>query len=284
MRSNLLSSNLFRVSLLLSVFLGGFRDPAPLRCQTADSLATIEGRVLEHETDRYLQGAAVSLGSGPGGVRGLGTRVTGPDGGFRFQNVPPGIYRLSVTLLGYEDLRDDLEVRPGKHLVLVLPLSTFPVPMEPIIVRARPGPADLPAGFESRRARLGGTFWTGEEIRERKPQLFSDLLRRVPGARVIPSLRYGYEVRFRGGCAPVIWIDGTRVRPPLDLDALVRPEDLEAVEVYRGAHLPIRFGPSPCGGILIWTRRGRPQAGDNSLVPRLLLGTALMTLVWILSR
>ncbi|RMH14199.1 MAG: hypothetical protein D6701_11515, partial [Gemmatimonadetes bacterium] len=44
-----------------------------------------------------------------------------------------------------------------------------------------------------------------------------------------------------------------------DLD-LIRPEDIEAIEVYRGAsEVPAEFGGSDagCGAIVIWTRRGR---------------------------
>jgi hypothetical protein len=256
-----------------------------LGAQVPDSIAAVRGKVLEHGTSAPLWGAAVSLASGPDGTRGIGTRVTGEGGEFLFQQVPAGLYRVSVTLLGYRDLRDTLRVVPGTDLDLVLPLSVSPVPLEPIVVSAERRRADPLAGFENRRRRLGGgTFMTREEIEARAPHVFTDLLRMVPGARVVPVSSFGNGVLFRGTCAPTIFVDGVRLMATQDLDALLPPMDLEALEVYTGAHLPAEFGPTPCGAIVIWTRRGEPIANGSSFWRRLIFAVGFVSLALVLTR
>jgi hypothetical protein len=69
----------------------------------------------------------------------------------------------------------------------------------------------------------------------------------------------GFEV-----CEPAIFIDGIRQFSWLaqELNSLLRPEELEGVEVYRRAlEAPPQFqypGGIDCGSIVIWTRWRRP--------------------------
>lgn len=270
--------------LVVSLLPYGRGERAPLRAQVPDSTATVRGQVLEHETDTPLSGAAVSLASGPDGTRGIGTRVTGQGGEFLFRQVPEGVYRVSVTLLGYTALRDTLRVVPGSELDLILPLSVSPIPLEPIVVSAERRLTGPSTGFERRRQRLGGTFITREDIEERHPLVFTDLLRMVPGARVVPVSPYGNGVVFRGSCSPRIWMDGLPLLPTRDLDALIQPYDVEALEIYRGGFIPAEFGPTPCGAIVIWTRRGEPNPNEGSLWRKLILAAGFLSLALILVR
>jgi hypothetical protein len=269
--------------LVLSALQGLKEGEARLGGQTPDSTTTVRGRVLEQGTDAPLRGAAVSLASGPDGTRGIGTRVTGESGEFLFRQVRAGLYRVSVTLLGYTDLRDTLRVGEESEMELILPLSVSPIPLEPIVVSAERRRADFLAGFESRRRRLGGTFMDRQEIEARAPLVFTDLLRMVPGARVVPVSDYGHGGLFRGGCVPSIVIDGLRLSPTRDLDALLQPMDVEALEVYTGSFLPAEFGPTPCGAIVVWTRRGEPTTGKGSFWRRFLAAVGFLSLAWLLA-
>ena len=78
----------------------------PLEGQSFNAGPTVSGQVVDHETDEPVRSAAVSLGAGPTGTAGVGTRVTDEAGEFLFSDVPPGAYRLSVTVLGYRDMVD----------------------------------------------------------------------------------------------------------------------------------------------------------------------------------
>ncbi len=110
-----------------------------------------------------------------------------------------------------------------------------------------------------RRREMGlGWFFTRDEIEKRNPLLISDLLRTIPGVSVHHT-GFTTQVRFRRfgmACPPGIWIDGVLQADP-DVDALVWPEVVEAIEVYRGsAQAPVQFRGAfhTCGVIVIWTR------------------------------
>jgi hypothetical protein len=257
-------------------------ETGDLSAQIPDSVSVVRGRVVDHETDGPLWGAAVSLASGPGGTRGIGTRVTGEDGLFLFRRVPPGIYRLRVTLLGYGDLRDTLRVSPLTEQELVLSLSTSPVRLEPIVVAVERQRPDAMRGFETRRQRMPGTFITREDIERRAPHVFTDLFRTVAGARVVPVGQFGNGVVFRGRCRPGIWMDGLRLLPTENLDALLTPIEIEAVEVYKGSFIPAEFGPSACGAIVIWTRTGVASPNPGKLWKQLLFAAGFVFLGWFL--
>lgn len=239
---------------------------------------------MDQESGRPLGDVAVSLASGPGGTPGVGTRITNPEGRFRFRDVPPGTYRIIATLIGYRERADTLVVEAGTELQMSLPLTVSPVPLEPIIVevmRHVPGPME---DFEARRRTRPGTFIDREQIERRSPLFFTDILRTVPGARVVPISPFGSQVLLRGGCRPELWIDGLRMTSlPEGVDALVQPLDVEAVEIYHASELPVEFGSSSCGAIVVWTRRGEPSGRSGSFWKRLAFGLGFLTLGIVLS-
>ena len=122
------------------------------------------------------------------------------------------------------------------------------------------------SGFLDRLQNGFGHFITEEMIQQRQPGRVADLLRVIPGLRVVPAGALGSRVlisrfqgRFGGACQPKLFIDGIVVTPngPLDLDRFLTPEDVVGIEVYRGpAEMPARFGgaASACGVIVVWTK------------------------------
>jgi len=50
-----------------------------------------------------------------------------------------------------------------------------------------------------------------------------------------------------------------------DIDAIVRPEDIAGLAVYRGpSEVPVEYASgSSCGVIQIWTRRGNTPHGKS---------------------
>ena len=260
------------------------QGPAPLRAQLQEPVSTVRGQVLEHETGTPLAGAAVSLASGPGGTGGIGTRVTNSEGRFLFRRVPPGTYRVIVTLIGYRDLQDTLQVDLDSDLELILPMSVSPIQLEPLVVVTERRNLGIMGDFEGRRRSRSGIFFNREEIETRQPMLLTDLLRMVPGARVIPTSPYGYTVRLRGGCRPTLVVDGMRMMTEEGMDDILPTMDLEAVEVYHSASLPVEFGSSPCGAIVVWTRRGEPSVGGGSFWRRFAFALGFSFLALLLTR
>ncbi len=248
-----------------------------------DSTSSVTGTVEVHETGAPLPEASVSLAAGSEDTRGLGTRITDAEGRFTFRRVPPGAYHLVVTFIGYHDLSDTLTVPAESDLRLELALSVSPVALQPLVVVARRGNATM-RGFEQRRARGFGTFITRDQIDQRQPTYVSQILRTVPGVTLAPVSRWGYGVFLRDGCRPVVWIDGTRIVGDNAVDQMLQPNDVQAIEVYRGAELPVQFGPSPCGAVVFWTRVPEPGTGHGSIWKRALLALAFVTVAYLLTK
>ncbi|HEU0013828.1 MAG TPA: Plug domain-containing protein, partial [Longimicrobium sp.] len=125
-------------------------------------------------------------------------------------------------------------------------------------------------GFYTRREREQGVFMDREQIEKRRAVRTMDLLRAIPGVRLVATGGYSgtgptqqLQMRGFGGgqgpCVPRIFIDGMQIAgADTDLDDIVFPHHIEAVEVYRGsAQVPVAYGGASgaCGVILIWTRR-----------------------------
>jgi len=119
-----------------------------------------------------------------------------------------------------------------------------------------------PLGDFERRKRMGfGRFFDETEIERRKPISLTDLLRTLPGVRVVPSEWGGEDVlmRTRGGvglCRPDLVIDGSRQinDPAFPVNTLVWANELRAVEVYRSYQVPVQYQTmTNCGAIVVWT-------------------------------
>ena len=59
-----------------------------------------------------------------------------------------------------------------------------------------------------------------------------------------------------------MYIDGLLFSPggdlPTDIDRALRPNEVEAIEVFESPWIPAQFSPglAPCGVIAVWRRRG----------------------------
>ena len=203
--------------------------------------------------------------------------VSSADGRFRIAAIPGGRQSLEVKMLGYRTVAVPVEIVAGQTVDLPVMLAIAPVALKSVEVTAE---STLPPevwGFQERRARGAGTFFTRDDIARMQPRLFTDVLRRVPGMR-IQSVSGGYgggysvqSGRTGGGsggrpCPVLFYVNGAPF--PLNSDIAVNhfiaPEEVVAVEVYSGsAQIPQRFSSSmytaTCGVVVIWTRSG-PEA------------------------
>jgi outer membrane cobalamin receptor len=189
-----------------------------------------------------------------------------------------------VTFLGYREVRDTLPVGPGADLDLSLSMSVSPIRLDPIVVVSDRKDLGIMGDFERRRRVRSGTFFDRDDIEARNPYRFSDLLRMVPGARVVSRGLSGNTVRLRGNCTPALWVDGVRLMTIEGMDDLLPTMDIEAVEVYHGVSLPVQFGSNPCGGILVWTRIGERGEGGGSFWKRLGIAVVLGMLAILATR
>ena len=123
-----------------------------------------------------------------------------------------------------------------------------------------------PAADYERRLHSGiGHIVDEKEIQKRKPMFLTDILRTIPGIRIVPSRYTSEDVMMQGGqailgpgvCRPDLYVDGSRMAndPTFPINSLVIATELRAVEVYaRPSTVPMQYRSlSGCGVILIWT-------------------------------
>lgn len=262
----------FRRALIVAWLpaLGG-ATAAPLAAQDADEVV-LQGTVVEARTHQPVPDATV-LVMDSHGVR-VAREATDGDGRFAAEVRRRAAVRLRVGATGYETVTTPLlHFGDDDHFVVEVLLDVDAVPLAPLeVVSAsrRIERSPIFEGFDHRRERDFGSFFTRAEIEEIEPQRVSDLLRRLPGVELRgggPGHRRTISMAPRttpGRSCPVqIYLDGvlmTRTQAAdVAVDDLVAPGDLEGMEVYRGlASVPAEFlnPDARCGVVALWTRRG----------------------------
>jgi hypothetical protein len=184
------------------------------------------------------------------------TARTDTRGRFDLGEFPAGAVSFRVRRLGYEQRTVEVQIGVGEVPTSV-EIALIPVPEELEDVYVSTSSQGRLRGFYQRREQRGtfGRFLEQDEIRRLGPTHASDLFRSVPGATIRAS-SIGSAIRIRG-CQPMVRLDGQRV-PGAELDELVSPEDIAAIEFYySSAGIPAQFverGNRLCGLILVWTR------------------------------
>jgi TonB family protein len=195
-------------------------------------------------------------------VAGNGTRTSSDEQGrFVLGALPRGTVHLTVRRLGFRPTAMDWLLAPNSP-PLDVRLATLAQSLAAVEVREHREPSDARlAGFNARRARKVGHFVTRSDLERKNGFNLTDVMRDVPGARVI-TMRgaLGKTVLLRGStCPPLVFIDGFPASAgPFDLD-MVNLKSVEGIEVYAGAaSVPMELigprGLEQCGVIAIWSR------------------------------
>jgi hypothetical protein len=200
--------------------------------------------------------AEVEVTTGDTGTSAVSVKTDGR-GRFELGQFRPGILSVRARRLGYEQRTLEVEVGAGGHPSSVeIVLRAVPQELGEVYVSA--SSHGRLSGFYERKQQLGtfGRFLDQEEIRRIGPRNASDLLRKVPGVSFAASPNGGNTIRMRG-CQPMVRVDDQRV-PGAELDELVLPTDIAAIEVYSSAAgIPAQYverGNRLCGLILVWTK------------------------------
>lgn len=209
----------------------------------------LTGVVVAGATGKALSGAQVSIVGGP-------HVASNEKGEFILADAPTGTRMLEVRSLGYYPDRRRVDVVTGAQPVRVS-LSTFRAVLDTVKVRARRLADRHDSGFEERRRALAGRYLTAEDIERRGANFTSDIFKRITGVRAdLDSIRM--RGAFEEWCVPNIYVDdhymfGINLD---ELDAMMLPKDIAAIEVYSEASVPPQFSRAlgGCGTIVIWTK------------------------------
>jgi hypothetical protein len=232
--------------------------PVTGQSQNRDSLATLEGRVLDATDSGAVSYAEVRL---------TGRRALRSDGHgrFKFVDVPPGEAELFVRSLGYAPLRIVDTLRSAATVARDIYLIRVPRMLTQMVVKGRS--MRVPSGFETIYQRGGnglGTFLTREQIDSMNPRDVAALLASVPFVHIDPWTDFTLSTHRCGNVG--VWLNGM----PASDTAWIRniltdmaPSSIQAIEVYDGlTRVPPQFARTPkqhrpaCAVIAIWTRRG----------------------------
>jgi TonB family protein len=211
------------------------KPAAPVAAHVAHR--NLGGRVLAAGTNAPLAAATVVARAADGTER---TMTTGPDGAWGFEDVPPGLYHLVVTRLGYAGDKVDESVDPGKATNIVFHL--FIEVGEEVTVKGDRPPREVTKETitEEEINRIPGT--NGDAIRS---------LENLPGVGRPPGLLGVLIVRGSAPQDTQIFVDGTSI--PLiyhfgGLSSVVPTEMLDKIDFFPG-NFSAQYGRA-IGGIV----------------------------------
>lgn len=215
----------------------------------------LSGTVLTADGGRPVAGAKVAINRGPE------TR-TNERGEWTLAGAAYGTRVMEVRAIGFYPERRAVNVITEAAPVRVA-LSTMRAVLDTIRVSANRVAYDK-SGFTERK-RIGiGKFLTERDIEVRGGVVTSDLFRAVPGLTVERSSDTGEPaISMRGpfgNCSPTLFLNGARLPgiQPGDIDEIVRPKEIRAIEIYSEASVPGEFKDftrmDPCGSIVIWRK------------------------------
>ncbi len=239
----------------------GFLSPSalaqspPVSSPPGDISTGILGGVVRDTLGTPVAGAQIVIV----GQRGHGTSAE--DGTFRLASVEPGDRILVARRIGFRPESVSVRIAAGTITEIDVPLRPNAVRLASVVIDARSARySGFLRGFYERRDRGNGVFFTAADIEERNPRLVTDMLRGIPGVRIIPGSTQSI-VSFRDrNCLPLVWIDGNAATTAyLDPD-MFDPHTLAGIEVYKGtATVPAALmgtrGQGSCGVIALWTKR-----------------------------
>jgi hypothetical protein len=181
-----------------------------------------------------------------------GSARTDSLGRFRLSGLPAGSQLVEARRVGFFIGRKPVDLRSGRTADVQLSIDRI-VSLDSIRVVAQ---RNRYREFEQHRRSPIGRFFNEEQIEQRHAFETADLLRMIPGFRVVGSGFDASIVSTRGAgigrtCKPNVVIDNMQNQ---DL-SVVRPNDIGAMEVYND----VAGGPPGanrgCGVIVIWTKR-----------------------------
>lgn len=234
----------------------GQEAPKPLgTAQLSGTVVGADGKPLEG-AQVYLVGTAV------------GARAD-YRGAFHLTGLPAGTQTVEVRQLSYAPKRFTVDLSPVRESRLAAVLDTRATVLGEVKVEGK-AHVDIP-GFEDRAKRGFGTFLTREDIEKQQSILLTDVFRTIPGLTVaFDGSNYVVQsARSAGtGCQVQWYLDGSPFdNSNNDIDQMLRPDDIEAIEVYKSAsEVPVQFQGSnaSCGTIVVWTKRSAGKAKPKS--------------------
>lgn len=197
--------------------------------------------------------------------------LTNAEGAFSLSELPSGTQSVVARQMGFAPVSQPVELSTRQPATTTITMSQPVQMLEPVVVRAESDLGLDNIGFTTRKRSMSGTFMDAEDIMRRGPNMLTDVFRTVPSLRVVPVSPYDYAVEssrgnMLGGNCVKYWIDGGQYEAvfPGDIDRMIPPYEIAAIEVYNGSTVPMEFtsaNSSNCAVIVIWSKYKASQPG-----------------------
>jgi TonB-linked SusC/RagA family outer membrane protein len=206
--------------------------------------------------------------------------VTNASGEYMILNVPPGLYTLRATRLGFaEGVRENVRVTDGGTVVVNIGLRMSALMLDEIVATGVADPTS------ARRVPFTVGRISGEVLQAPTDNAISSIQGRISGVNITTPAQpgAGINILLRSPTSisrsntPLFVVDGvilasTFGRSSADLSAL----DIESIEVVKGAAAASLYGSRAAAGVVqIRTRRGAGlEAGQTRVTVRSELGVS----------
>ena len=239
----------------------------------ADS--TIKGRITDIDNGEPLMGANVILTSDALSIP-TGS-ATNENGAYRVDNLPPGLYLIKVSYIGYDDASQSIQLKEDATEIIDLEIKSAAIMFQTYVVtasRRRERIEDAPAAI---------SVITERNIRRESNTNLGDYMKAIKGVDFTQSGVDSYNLSARGfnssfSSRLLTLTDGRMANvPSLRLIAYnvipVTSDDVQQIEVVLGPSSAL-YGPNAHSGVLnIITKPPRYsdplilnfQAGDRNL-------------------
>lgn len=256
------------IPLRMLILLAIAASLAPLTPASAQGRAgRIEGVVVEARSQRPLAGASVLIPRTNYGA------MTNEAGRFVLANLPAGQYELVARRIGFETASVPVTVTADRTTTANFNLNETAITLDEVVVTGTAG--------ETRKREVGNAIASisSEEIEVAPVANIQEIVAaRATGVTVMSNSGQpgaGGTIKLRGinslsqGNSPLIYVDGVRIfseeapaawaarqntLPLNDINA----EDIERVEIVKGAAATTLYGTQASGGVIqIFTKRGQ---------------------------
>lgn len=258
-------------SLVIAALIAG--TPAA-RAASQQPTGRIEGDVTDSRSRQPLAGASVFIQG-----TSIGTQ-TMERGHYVLLSVPAGQYELRARRIGFTNAAKQVTVVAGQTVTVDFPLSEAAISLEEVVVtgtaattRAKEVPTSTDI-VNMQQLRSAPVQDAQQVIAGRIPSVTVEANSGQPGA--------GGQVKIRGTntvsetVAPLLYVDGVRINNELTRNNWgartasnplqdINPDDIERVEVVKGAAATTLYGTEASGGVIqIFTKKGNVGAPEWS--------------------
>jgi len=176
---------------------------------------------------------------------------TAETGTFQLGGLPSGTQTVEVRAIGFEPKRVAVDLTRERLTTLDVVLDHPVQTLDAVKIYGKGNSAM--AEFQRRLKAGWGHILTPADIARRGAFQATDLFRTMPGVRVAHGRGFSNTVLVRG-CKPTVYLNGMRMDDDAasDIDMLVSPSELTAVEVYTAASRPAEFFGNDCGSVVLW--------------------------------